>query len=610
MKWEPIMAVAVQPRVNIVERADKSLILTSPYQLGVLPRNLADVFINQARAQPDAVLIAEKTMAGQWHSLSYGQALAQARSIAQWLLDHRGSDQSPLMILTGASIQHFLMSWGALLARIPYVPVSTAYTSIPAAYPKLKAVFDRTQPGLVFADDFDKVWPALLETQLAGLPLVYIGRSAADAISFNHIVTTPATTDVDDSIDLIDHATVARYIFTSGSTGMPKGVIHNHGMVCQMLASRLALNEDDADQPPRYLDWMPWSHVGAGVLRMASIIAAGGSIYLDDGKPVPGQHHKTLENLAEVRPTSYAGAPLGWAMLVDVLERDTDLASVFFANIKSMAFGSAAMPGSLFERIQALVVRYKGQRMPMSTALMSTEVACGLSRYWDCDHQEVIGLPMPGAEFKLIPVADRFEVRVRSKGVTPGYINDAQKTAEAFDEEGFFKMGDAVSFFDPTDPEKGLCFAGRVAEQFKLQSGTWVLAGTLRAEIIAACSPWVRDVVICGLNQPYVTAMMWLNQAACAEAVSSKEGAGLTLEELVASNTLRGLIRGKLGQHNRENAGSSTSVQRFVLLSEPASLGDGEITEKGYVNQGAVQALRADIVSSLYAQPGGAVVLV
>ena len=218
------MAVAVQPRVNIVERADKSLILTSPYQLGVLPRNLADVFINQARAQPDAVLIAEKTMAGQWHSLSYGQALAQARSIAQWLLDHRGSDQSPLMILTGASIQHFLMSWGALLARIPYVPVSTAYTSIPAAYPKLKAVFDRTQPGLVFADDFDKVWPALLETQLAGLPLVYIGRSAADAISFNHIVTTPATTDVDDSIDLIDHATVARYIFTSGQPVCQKGL--------------------------------------------------------------------------------------------------------------------------------------------------------------------------------------------------------------------------------------------------------------------------------------------------------------------------------------------------------------------------------------------------
>jgi feruloyl-CoA synthase len=449
-----------------------------------------------------------------------------------------------------------------------------------------------------------------VETSIAEQPLVYIGKSRADAFSFEQVVTTVVTADVADSIDLINHETVARYIFTSGSTGMPKGVIHNHGMVCQMLASRQALHEDDADEPPRYLDWMPWSHVGAGVLRLASIMAAGGSIYLDDGKPVPGQHHKTLENLAQVKPTSYAGAPLGWAMLVDVLERDSTLAGVFFANIKSMAFGSAAMPVSLFERIQALVVRFKGQRMPMSTSLMSTEVACGLSRYWDCDNQEVIGLPMPGAEFKLIPVANRFEIRVRSKGVTPGYINDAEKTAAAFDEEGFFKMGDAVSFLDPAEPEKGLCFAGRVAEQFKLQSGTWVLAGTLRAELIAACSPWVRDVVICGLNQPYVTAMLWLNQAACAEAVGNEDEAELSIGELAASDALQALIREKLEQHNRQHPGSSKSIQRFILLSEPASLGDGEITEKGYVNQGAVQARRADIVTALYAQPGGAVVQV
>ncbi|MBT6246149.1 MAG: AMP-binding protein [Gammaproteobacteria bacterium] len=604
------MAVAMQPRVNIIKRDDKSLILTSPYQAGILPRNLADVFVNKASEQPDALLIAEKSVEGQWQTLSYGQALAHSKSIAQWLLDRQGIDKSPLMILTGASIQHFLMSWGALLARIPYVPVSTAYTSIPAAYPKLRAVFERTQPGLVFAASFDSVWPALVETSIAEEPLVYMGKSRADAISFEKMVATVVTADVADSIALINHETVARYIFTSGSTGMPKGVIHNHGMVCQMLASRQALREDDADEPPRYLDWMPWSHVGAGVLRLASIMAAGGSIYLDDGKPVPGQHHKTLENLAQVKPTSYAGAPLGWAMLVDVLERDSDLAGVFFANIKSMAFGSAAMPVSLFERIQALVVRFKGQRMPMSTALMSTEVACGLSWYWDCDNQEVIGLPMPGAEFKLIPVANRFEIRVRSKGVTPGYINDPDKTAAAFDEEGFFKMGDAVSFLDPAEPAKGLCFAGRVAEQFKLQSGTWVLAGTLRAELIAACSPWVRDVVICGLNQSYVTAMLWLNQAACADAVGREDDAELTIEELVTSDVLRALIREKLGRHNLQHSGSSKRIQRFILLSEPASLGDGEITEKGYVNQGAVQARRADIVTALYARPGGAVVLV
>ncbi|MEC8821219.1 MAG: acyl-CoA synthetase, partial [Pseudomonadota bacterium] len=336
----------------------------------------------------------------------------------------------------------------------------------------------------------------------------------------------------------------------------------------------------------------------------------GGCIYLDDGKPVPGEHHKTLENLAQVKPTSYAGAPLGWSMLVDALEKDAELARVFFSSITSMAYGSAAMPVSLFERIQALVVRYQGKPMPMSTALMSTEVACGLSRYWACDNQTVVGLPMPGAEFKLIPMADRFEIRVRSKGVTPGYINDPEKTSEAFDAEGFFKMGDAVSFLDPGTPEKGLCFAGRVAEQFKLLSGTWVLAGTLRAELIAACSPWVRDVVICGLNEAYITAMFWPNPAACAQAIGGSDSASLTFEGMINSDLVRAQVREKLVQYNQLNPSSSKRVQRFTLLAEPASMGDGEITEKGYVNQGAVQARRADIVASLYAEPGPAVVLV
>lgn len=605
------MATAIEPRVKVVEREDKSLILTSPYPAGVLPRNLAHVFLSKAREVPDALLIAEKSTGGHWQRLSYGSAMRQAQSIAQWLLHKRGNDKAPLMILTGASIQHFLMTWGALLAAIPYVPVSTAYTSVPAAYPKLRAVFEKTQPGMIFADNFSDIWPALAATAIAESSLVYIGQHChLDATPFEALVSTPVTADVEQAMESIDHDTVARYIFTSGSTGMPKGVIHNHGMICQMLASRQGLREDDALEPSRYLDWMPWSHVGAGVMRIASIIATGGCIYLDDGKPVPGEHHKTLENLAQVKPTSYAGAPLGWSMLVDALEKDVELARVFFSSITSMAYGSAAMPVSLFERIQALVVRYQGKPMPMSTALMSTEVACGLSRYWACDNQTVVGLPMPGAEFKLIPIADRFEIRVRSKGVTPGYINDPEKTSEAFDAEGFFKMGDAVSFLDPGTPEKGLCFAGRVAEQFKLLSGTWVLAGTLRAELIAACSPWVRDVVICGLNEAYITAMFWPNPAACAQAIGGSDSASLTFEGMINSDLVRAQVREKLVQYNQLNPSSSKRVQRFTLLAEPASMGDGEITEKGYVNQGAVQARRADIVASLYAEPGPAVVLV
>ncbi len=546
----------------------------------------------------DRVVIAEKNEGGQYLGLTYEEGYNKALAFAAQLIQLGGSQDTPLIILSGASRAHFVVAWGAILAGVAYVPVSTNYARVPAAYNKLRAVFDRTQPAFVWSENYDVERAALELTGLIRRDLQWLGSDETlGALPLSKTLEPGEASLVQERMASLDVDSVARYMFTSGSTGSPKGVIHTHGMISTFLASRTALNEDRLEsEPQRVLDWMPWSHVGAGVLRMASVMNVGGSIYIDDGKPTPDAFHKTLANLKVVKPTSYAGAPLGWNMLVDALEQDDDLAESFFAHVTSFAYGSAAMPESTYQRLQALMTTYKGAPQSMSTSLMSTEVAVGLSRYWPCEDQTVVGLPMPGAEFKLLPVGDRFEIRVKSAGVSPGYINDPDRTAEAFDDEGFFKMGDAVTFADPDRPEAGLRFAGRIAEQFKLSSGTWVSAGTLRAKLIACCAPWVRDVVICGINEAFIAVLIWPNLARCAELTNGDEQA------VAMSDDVRSLIAEGLRQHNLENQGSSQQVRRFMLLEEPPSIGEGEITEKGYVNQGLVQRRRSDAVQKLFSE--------
>ncbi|MDG2263079.1 MAG: AMP-binding protein, partial [Actinomycetota bacterium] len=322
------------------------------------------------------------------------------------------------------------------------------------------------------------------------------------------------------------------------------------------------------------------------------------SIYLDTGRPVPGQHRATIENLKVVKPTTYVGSPLGWAMLAEALEADHDLARTFFSNVRSMASGSAAMPMALAERIADLTEKYMGGRVILSSTLKSTEVSLGLARFWPVSSPEVIGLPEPGAAIKLVPLDDeRFELRVLSAATTPGYLNAPEKTAESFDEDGFFRMGDAVKWFDSSDPDEGLVFAGRVAEQFKLQSGTWVSAGSLRAEVVTATSPYVRDAVVCGLNQRYVALLLWPNVEKC--------------DALGSQDAVRDVIAAGLRHHNEANPGSSQRIDRFLLLGSPPDAGANEITDKGYINQGAAQTHRADDIERLYASdPDPAVITV
>ena len=392
---------------------------------------------------------------------------------------------------------------------------------------------------------------------------------------------------------------MAKYLFTSGSAGLPKGVPQTHGMMAGVIAGQdgLRAEEPDPDLIPQSLEWMPWSHISAGNIGFNGNLWAGGILHLDEGKPIPGLFETTIKNLYEVSPLVFGSAPIAFGMLAEAMERDLTLRASFFRNLRYMGYGGATLSNDIYERMQALAIAETGQRIPLTTMYGATETQGVTVVHWPTERVGLVGLPLPGIALKLTPNGDKFEVRVKGPTVASGYHNDPEKTAAAFDEEGYYKLGDAARFVDPEDPAKGLVFDGRVTEDFKLDTGTWVSVGTLRPDIVAACSPYIQDAVIAGQDKPFVGALLWPSPAA----LQGLAGQGSDpMAELVAR------VTAQLTAFNAAAGGSSRRVGRFLVMTEPPSIDAGEITDKGYVNQRATLARRAVLVDALYAEPAAA----
>lgn len=590
------------PDVTVERRADGSILIRSNHPLATPARSIAHLLAERAAEHPERPYILQRAPDhGPWHGVTYGEAKRAADGIAQWLLDRGLGQQDAVLILSGNSVEHALMTLGCYTAGVPAAPISQAYSLVSTDHAKLKHAFQTIHPRVVFAQAAAPFARAFETLRALAPDLIFVTVDGGGGTTpFSELTATEPTAAVEAAREAITHATVGKYLFTSGSTGMPKGVPQTHGMMVHVIAGQEGLRDDeDEERPiPVALEWMPWSHISAGNIAFNGNLAAGGTIYLDEGKPVPGLFETTIRNLYEVSPMVFGSAPIAFAMLAEAMERDAVLRASFFRNLRYMGYGGATLSSDVSDRMQALAVAETGHRLPMTTMYGATETQGVTVVHWQTERVGLIGLPLPGTTLKLVPSGSKLEVRVKGPTVASGYHNDPEKTAAAFDEEGYYKLGDAARFVDEEDPAAGLVFDGRVTEDFKLDSGTWVSVGTLRPDLVAACTPYLHDAVIAGQDKPFIAVLAWPSPAALQTLAEAAPGSDPV-------KTLEGLVAEQLRAHNEAAGGSSRRIGRFTILRTPPSIDAGEITDKGYVNQRAALAARADQVDALYADPPG-----
>ena len=609
----PFREIPYLPRKLVIKRRDDGTILLDNGQpLKPYPSHMLAPLVHWAQHKPDTIWLAQRDPVDLskdgWQTLTYSQGLERVKAVAQGFVDAQASAKTPVMILSRNAIDHAVVMYGALWAGAPVVPVTPAYALLSQDFARLNYIDRLTEPGFIYVENGQEYQRGLNGMAVNGRTVLY-SREAPEhcnSVRLDDFATTPSNS-IEAAYDALTGDTIAKYMMTSGSTGEPKAVINTHEMIAANAKMIRSIWDEDrlaelTGETQVMCNFLPWSHTFGAHSILHNMTDWGGTLYIDWGAPTPARLPQLLRNMSEVSTTQHTTVPAAWAALATELERDEKLAQVFFERLVVMAYGGASMGQDIYERIQKVAVKTTGERVSLSAGYGATETAPTASNvHWPNDKMGLIGLPLPGNTFKLAPVGEKLELRVKGVNVTKGYYRNPDKTAEAFDEEGFYKLGDAVRLVDPENPEKGLAFDGRIAEEFKLANGTWVSAGTVRVQVVAAVQGALSDVVVCGLGQNDIRLLGFLDEAWCCRHV----GATLKLEALAQHPKVKEAVGEGLRRYNAQNPNVSVRIACIALMPDAPRADAGEITEKGYINQAKAQALRAEAVERLYAHDSG-----
>jgi len=600
-----IRSVNITPiETTVREGSDGVVYLASPRALGPYPDRITDRLQHWAWEASSRVFLAQRDLTGGWRTLTYADALDRVGRVAQAILNRRLSPERPILILSGNGIEHAILALAAMHVGVPYAPIAPAYSLQAKDFGTLRQIFERLRPGLVFAAEGAAFERALSQVLPSSVELVVSSSSPATIAStpFDQLLAVSATSAVEEARQLVGPDTIAKILFTSGSTGNPKGVINTQRMLCsnqEMIRTVMAFL---ADEPPTLCCWLPWNHTAGGNHNFGLVLYNGGTFYIDEGKPTPGLFDITLRNLREIPATAHFTVPRTYEMLLPHLRSDVSLRATFFSKLKLYFYAAAGLGQRFWDELRDLALDACGEELLIVTGFGATETApFALTTGGVGAVSGMIGLPCPGMELKLAPVGTKQEARVRGPNITPGYWADDAMTRAAFDEEGFYRLGDAMEFVDPSDPNKGLTFNGRLAEDFKLSTGTWVSVGPLRSRILMQAAGLAQDVVIAGQDREFAAALVFPNMIRCRELAGL--AASATATEILQHPAVLARFTSILDELSRQATGSSTFVSRAILLDVPPSLDAREITDKGSINQKAVLRNRAALVDDLYSTP-------
>src|SRR5467141_1199827 len=602
----PVRDVRVASLQVIVDRRENGVIyVRSPQPLGDYPARVTDRLEFWATRAPSRIFLAKRAPDGNWHTVTYAETLARVRRLARGLLDRGLSASRPLMILSGNSIEHGLLALAAMYAGIPYAPIAPAYSLAVKEFTALSYVWQNFGPAMVFADEGARFTLALKAVTQDETEIVF-HKSRPEgmrSISLEELEDSEPSPAVDEANWRTGPDSIAKILYTSGSTGLPKGVITTHRMLCSNQQMLQQMMQSFADEPPVLCDWLPWNHTFGGSHNFGIALYNGGSLYIDAGKPTPDLFGETLRNLREIAPTAYFNVPKGYEMLLGHLQTDPGLRKTFFSRVNLLFFAAAGLSQHIWDALQDLAFETCGEEILVVTGLGATESApYALSTGIEGATSGCLGLPVPGVELKLVPVDEKIEARLRGPSITPGFWRRPELTRVAFDEENYYRLGDAIKFADPQDPLKGFVFDGRLNEDFKMSSGTWVRVGPLRMRLLTHFGVLVQDVVIAGPDREFPTALFFpaleMCRKLCAGLLPNAPAA-----EVLAQPDVRVVFQERLDSFASASTGSSTRIERAILLDTPPSIEVQEITDKGSINQKAVLGNRAALVEDLYREP-------